>query len=303
MTTDPGPLPPPETAPDTGADEYGPFFGFPPAVTPIPIVDSLSDDDLRELNRLLPWSCFVADSQGRRFGRPAGFDKLGAPKRGVANPVPDRRIRRLAERIDLSGLTVLEIGCFEGVHTTALAQRARLVKACDSRLVNLAKTAVRCAMYQTAPSLFLWNVELEPPEGQDISCDVLHHVGVLYHLADPIGHLRRVAPFVAKAILLDTHFSADDAAVAPYTAGGETFLCREVNEGGVANVFSGMYSNARWLKLEDLERLLRDLGFTELHIEPRMERNGPRVEIFAQRGRSRPGKAQAAKRRRQRGEP
>jgi len=45
------------------------------------------------------------------------------------------------------------------VHTVALARYAHKIKACDSRVVNLAKTAVRCAMFQVAPLLFQWDVE------------------------------------------------------------------------------------------------------------------------------------------------
>ena len=34
-----------------------------------PFVESLSDHELVELNRILRWHCFTADSRGRRFGR------------------------------------------------------------------------------------------------------------------------------------------------------------------------------------------------------------------------------------------
>jgi hypothetical protein len=280
MTTD-GPKSE-ESAPSS-EDGGAAFDGFPPGRIPIPVVDSLSDDDLKELNSLLPWSCFIADSRGRRFGQPAERNKRGEQKRGAPNRVPDHRIELVAERLDLSELTVLEIGCFEGVHTAGIALHAKHVKACDSRVVNLAKTAVRCAMFQVHPTLFHWNVEQSLPEGQDASCDVLHHVGVLYHLLDPIGHLKRVGPLTRKALVIDTHYATEEDATQPYEVDGKVYYCRPVAEGGTANVFSGMYPTARWLKLDDLVGVLEELGFSDLDVRSRIERNGPRVTIVGTR--------------------
>src|SRR5262245_17362041 len=139
-----------------------PLRGFERGKTPIPVVDSLSDEELEELNALLPWKSFVADGIGRRFGQRSSPTKRGSPA-----GVPDRRIVMLNERFDLANLTVLEIGCFEGVHTTGLALFAKHVKACDSRIANVVKTAVRCAMYQVTPTVFLWDVEKAIPASQD----------------------------------------------------------------------------------------------------------------------------------------
>ncbi len=197
--------------------------------------------------------------------------------------VPDKRVTLADARFGLKDLTVLEIGCFEGIHTADLARRARHVKACDSRIVNLAKTAVRCAMYQINATVFLWDVEQPLPRGQDASCDILFHVGVLYHLVDPIGHLRRIAPQVRRGVILDTHYAADNKATDTYVVNGDTFRCRQMDEGGVANVFSGMYQNARWLKLDDLVKVLADLGFGKVEVMTREERHGPRVLILAER--------------------
>lgn len=262
--------------------EEAPLKGYTERLTSIPAIEALSDDDLAELNQLLPWSCFVVDGQGRRFGRPAGW-LAGAPKRPRPERLPDNRIVKLDEKIPLRNLTVLEVGCFEGLHTVALAQRAKHVKACDSRMVNLAKTAVRCAMFQVGCTLFHWNVEEPAPDGQDIGCDVLHHVGVLYHLADPVGHLRRIAPFVRKAIMLDTHYCAEAEATQSYEVDGHSHACREVPEAGVWDVFSGMNSMSRWLRLDDLTQLLKALGFAEVEVETRAERYGPRALIIAER--------------------
>ena len=256
-----------------------PLRGFEKARIPIPVVDDLTDEDLEALNSLLPWKCFVTDRHGRRFGQ-----RTSPTKRATPHHLPDRRIVALGKRFDLTGLTVLEIGCFEGVHTTALALVARHVKACDGRIVNVVKTAVRCAMYQVTPTLFVWDVEKPIPASQDPDCDILHHVGVLYHLLDPVGHLHRIAPHVRRAIMLDTHYADPEKATEFYTAGDTSYRYQNYGEGGLADPFSGMYQTARWLLLPDLVRLLEQLGFSKVDIiEERQERNGPRCLIVAER--------------------
>jgi 2-polyprenyl-3-methyl-5-hydroxy-6-metoxy-1,4-benzoquinol methylase len=255
------------------------FSGFEQNRIRVPVVENLTDEELRELNALLPWKCFVADSHGRRFGLPASATKRNAP-----SVIPDHRIVALDKRFGLSDLTVLEIGCFEGVHTVALAGFAKHVKGCDSRIVNVAKTAVRCAMFQVPVTLFVWDVEKPIPASQDASCDILHHVGVLYHLVDPVSHLRMIAPHVRRAIMLDTHYAVPEKATQSYAIGGRSYSFFSFREGGLADPFSGMYPTARWLTLADLIGLLKELGFTTVDlVNDRLERNGPRCLIVAER--------------------
>lgn len=260
-------------------DETFPTHGFVENRVTVPIVETLSDEDLAELNAMLPWACFIVDSQGRRFGKP-----MSSTKRNLPQAVPDRRIKMLDDRFGLSDLTVLELGCFEGVHTAGLVQYARHVKACDSRISNVVKTIVRCGMFQILPTVFVWDVELPPPSGQDISCDILHHVGVLYHLRDPVSHLLAIAPQVRRGIMLDTHYARPEDATKSYTVDGQVYRHKEFHEGGKAEPFSGMYSTAKWLLLDDMIGLLKGLGFSRVDVvEDRAERNGPRVLLMAER--------------------
>lgn len=254
--------------------------GYAPS-QPIFGVDHLSDKELQELNGLLPWACFVSDGRGRRFGLPTSPTKRSRPQ-----SIPDRRIVWLDQRLPLRGLTVLEVGCFEGIHTIALCQRGALVKACDGRVVNVVKTAARCAMFNVHPELIVWNVEDPFPASFDPACDVLHHVGVLYHLLDPVTHLQRLAPYVRRAFMLDTHYALDSQTNGVYTVQGREYAFKGFRESGKSDPFSGMYSTARWLRLQDLVALLRELGFVRTEvIEERNERSGPRCLIFAERDR------------------
>jgi hypothetical protein len=256
-----------------------PFSGFTDGRTAIPQVDALPDEELRVLNTLLPWAAFVVDQRGRRFG-----NAWSKTKRNVPQIVPDLRIVELDERIPLRNRSVLEIGCFEGIHTVALCQRARHVAAVDSRIENVVKTIVRCAMFGQRPLAMRWDVEGPPPSALDPSWDVMHHVGVLYHLADPVGHVRRITPIVREMLMLDTHVAPEGAADSEYLSGEQKHRYYRYREGGRADPFSGMGDHAKWLLLDDLKALLVDCGFTNVHVASlTAERNGPRALIYANR--------------------
>ena len=62
------------------------------------------------------------------------------------------------------------------------------------------------------------------------------------------------------------------------------FLARAVAQLDAFRDVSGMYKTSRWLVLEDLVALLKDLGMAEVEVvEMRDERNGPRVLLLARR--------------------
>ena len=63
----------------------------------------------------------------------------------------------------------------------------------DARIENVVKTIVRCAFFGVSPRVAV--LDLEDPAGQEglLDADLCHHVGVLYHLSDPVAHLQSVA--------------------------------------------------------------------------------------------------------------
>ena len=243
-----------------------------------PLVERLSDADLERLNELLPWQCFIVDREGRPFGRPAWAGKRVEPQ-----AIPDPRIERLHERFDLADKHVLEVGCFEGVHTAALCGLAREVTAVDARIENVVKTIVRCAFLGHAPRVL--TADVDDPEGGDLpTADVCHHVGVLYHLVDPVGHLERLASRVTHGLMLDTHYARPEDLDGSYEAGGTAYRFQSYAEGGRDDAFSGMHEHAKWLTLDDLVAVLRGRGFATVDVaEQRDERNGARVLLFAER--------------------
>lgn len=252
--------------------------GHPPIQRETAEIDAWDDAQVEQLNQLLPWNCFTTDTIGRRIGGAAWAGKRVNPQQ-----VPDARIVRLDGLVDLRSRTVLEVGCFEGVHTIALCDRAADVVAVDSRVDNVVKTIVRTALYGHRPAVHLIDVEREQAMS-DLQADVLHHCGVLYHLKDPVAHLRAVLPLTGHAVLLDTHYALEDEAVSPYTSGDDNFLVKDYREGGIEVPFAGMYEVARWLRLDDLVRELESAGFGDVLVrETRQERNGARVLLIARR--------------------
>lgn len=227
------------------------------------------------INGLLPWQCFTADARGRRLG-----DRAWAGKREEPQPIPDPRIARMDERWRLAGRSVLEVGCFEGVHTIGLAWTGASVVGLDARAENVAKTAVRCALYGVTPRLHVRDLD-RPDALAGIDTEFAHHVGVLYHLADPVGHLFELGRHVSHGVMLDTHVAT--ATTATYEVDGRSWAYQPYREGGRADAFSGLTNEARWLPLPTLVDALQVAGFASVEVvEERNERNGLRVLLFAE---------------------
>jgi SAM-dependent methyltransferase len=261
------------------AADTAPLSGYAHHRHEIPLVDPLNDDDLAELNRVLGWRAFTVDRHGRRFG---GVAWKG--KRAEAQPVPDRRIALMNDRFQLANQQVLELGCFEGIHTVGLSLFGARVTAVDGRIENVVKTIVRSAMYECHPRVFKYDVEQVPADADLLAADLVHHVGVLYHLKDPVRHLLDLGRYVRRGVMLDTHYADEAQAGLSYVVEGTTYRYKLYRELGRADAFSGLYEHSKWLPLSTIVALLRDAGFPEVEVvEQRQERNGPRVLLFASR--------------------
>ena len=244
------------------------------------MVEELDDSDLGILNDMLPWASFVVDSRGRRFGK-----QYSSNKRSNAAQLPDPRIVDFDRRFPMNGHTVLKLGCFEGNHTVTLCERAERVIAVDSRIENVVKTIVRCTMFGHRPFVHRLDLEQALPDDQTLDCDLLHHIGVLYHLTDPVGHLHMICPKVRQAVMLDTHVAPENSTLREdYRVHGKIYRYLNFAEGPRSSPFAGMLDHAKWLRETDLIQVLHDCGFDEVDVaERRDERNGPRVLIYAAR--------------------
>ncbi|MBI5882779.1 MAG: methyltransferase domain-containing protein [Elusimicrobia bacterium] len=250
----------------------------PEAERPYPLKRlAISDRDLEEINALLPWHAGTL-LRGRLLGR------LGVlkGKRMFPDPVPDRRILWLDERLGLKEKSVLEVGCFEGIHTVGLRLFSRDVTAIDIRPVNVVKTLARLSYHGTSARVFQADVEsLDSGFGR---FDVIFHCGVFYHLAQPVEHLFSLAGMCSH-LFLDTHVAAEDRSHETLESRGVRYRGMSQKEGGWADPFSGKSARSFWLRESDLLEALGRAGFARVEfLERRRERHGPRVALLAYRG-------------------
>jgi len=242
-------------------------------------IERLSDEDLQRLNELLPWMCFTADSRGRRFGDTAWNGKRDKPQ-----IIPDPRIIKMDQLFDLSKKSVLEVGCFEGIHTIGISQYANKVYAIDSRIENVVKTIVRSALFGFSPSVSVCDLDRNEDVEALPKVDIMHHVGVLYHLKNPVQHLFDIQKIVSDGILLDTHYAIPEMINSSNIVNDREFKYYQYKEKGREEVFSGMYDHAKWLLLKDIKSILFEIGFENIHVlKDRQERNGPRITLIASR--------------------
>ncbi len=189
------------------------------------------------------------------------------------------------KRFGLRDAHILEVGCFEGIHTVGLCQHSRTVTAIDARIEHVVKTIVRCAMFGFHPTVFVHDAESTNNRKFLPEADFGHHVGVLYHLKDPVSHLRSFMGLIKTGFMLDTHYAGPDETDDIYQVDGKDFHYKTYTEFGREEPFSGIHDHSKWLVLDDIINLLREGGFSNIEIaEKRQERHGPRVLLFASRG-------------------
>jgi SAM-dependent methyltransferase len=236
----------------------------------------LSDRQLDDFQQALDWETGYRLPDGRVLGV--------AGKRGAVSEGRDFRVQLLADRGLLAGKRVLELGCAEGIHTVQLGELAEEVVAVEVRPKNIACALVRLFVHEVE------NARLVLEDVRDLDTgfgrfDVLFHVGVLYHLSDPVEHIFRISG-MANVLLLDTHYETDstERPRADLTRAGRSYQAHLYTEGGWGDAFSGVEDTSRWLDRGSLLELLNHVGFDRVEIaSDRVERNGSRITLLATR--------------------
>lgn len=236
---------------------------------------AFTDAQLAEFQAAHPWKTSRPLADGRVFGE----------GKGAFGSVPtDPRVELVRKHIG-DGKRVLEIGACEGQHSVLLAQFCKEVCAVEVRPRNVVGALIR---------QFLWGVRnvnnvVVDARGLDSALghfDLIFHVGVLYHLLNPVEHLHSLKGF-GDALLLDTHYATDECVKMPQstiTWQDRTWQTRKFREGGWNDVFSGVDDWSEWLQKDDLLQLVRDLGFPRIEVfRDVVERNGPRIGLIARR--------------------
>lgn len=250
---------------------------------------SIGPASLARLNVLLPWTSFNCLEGERRY-----LGSAWSPtKRARAQRLPDKAVERLNNLVPLRELSVLEVGCYEGLHTGSLAHHARDVWAFDARIENVLKTLVRLWVLglERSAVVNLVDIEGDPVKeqlarlGRTDPFDLIYHRGVLYHLSKPIEHLVDMASLGPRHIYLHTQIASDEQVNSTYKCDLGDFEVFSYKESKKSHSpFAGMTERAVWLTRDGVFRVLRHVGFEDIQVlDEREERNGLRIELIATR--------------------
>ncbi|HVT94598.1 MAG TPA: DUF1698 domain-containing protein [Bryobacteraceae bacterium] len=137
----------------------------------------------------------------------------------IVTPGVDRsaeKLARLQMPARLDGLTVLDVGAYDGFFSFEAERRgAKRVVATDKFCWSLTGMGDGRG-FDIAHELLHSRVEKKVIAVEDISAetvgvfDLVLFLGVLYHAPDPLGYLRRVRSVCKSQLILETHVDALD---------------------------------------------------------------------------------------------
>jgi tRNA (mo5U34)-methyltransferase len=182
---------------------------------------------------------------------------------GVITPgVNDSRfaLSKLRMPESLEGKSVLDIGAWDGFYSFEAAQRgARRVLATDSFVWQGEYTQAGFRLAREALGLGeavddrVIDIMDMSPETLGETFDVVLFLGILYHLADPIGALRRAASMCDEVLLIETETSLN---FLPYPA------ARVWPTSGLRGDPTNWFS----FNIRALVDLLRSMGFAQVQV-------------------------------------
>ena len=139
-------------------------------------------------------------------------------------------------------------------HTLQLVRAEASVKSFDIRSVNVLRTYARGLAFG-----YQFDVQLGDAETmhKDFQGDwaVIFHCGILYHLKDPITHLKNISN-MAKYLMLDTHVGRPDETI---LAGNKRYQGHYHDEHGWNDPLSGKGPISFMLTEESILRLAEDM--------------------------------------------
>lgn len=181
----------------------------------------------------------------------------------------------------LAGLRIADLGCLEGGYALALAMRGASVVGIEARATNFEKLSFLTQAFDL-PNLEFMRGDVKAFSAESHGqFDVVIAFGILYHLDEPAAWLRRIAPAVRKALIVDSNYAPveDDRAHLLHPSLGQLGPLERL-EGGDSTCEGRWYdeftegadperlpwaafSNARsfWMTKESLLLALRQAGF------------------------------------------
>ena len=193
-------------------------------------------------------------------------------------------IKSLVRRWLPGGVRVLDLGALEGGLSFEMAREGWDATGVEGRADNFRKASL-IASYYALPNLrFVRKDVKELAPERDGVFDVILCCGLLYHLDQPVAHLRQLESLLAPngLLFLDTHVAPDENAAryatheaslsepVTFRDGAHEYDGRwwsEPPEGDLRERMWSAVSNARsmWLSRRSLIRALYHCGFHEVH--------------------------------------
>lgn len=221
-------------------------------------------------------------------------------KTGFAGLYDDARVSWAIERLGgVAGKRVLELGPLEAGHTWMLEQAgAAEITAIEANRRCYMRCLVAKELMGIKRARFLLGDFMPWLLEEKRRFDVVWAAGVLYHMAEPILLLQRIAA-VTERVYIYTHYMPDD--VRPDELWARSIVREETrlrgrqwvrhyvksyeDMGGQPIYCGGVYQTASWLRKEDILLHLKLLGFThiDINMDVRDHQNGPCMNLVASR--------------------
>ncbi len=213
----------------------------------------------------------------------------------------DTRIKAVLAHLDsIKTFKVLELGPLEGGHTYMLHEAGARVVAIESSSRSFLKCLVVKEILNLNRAHFFFGDFVPYLESSHDKFDLVLASGVLYHMADPVHLLERIA-HVTDKIAIWTHYweaetVADDDAISEvfldppieteWRGIAITLHPRHYREAvGWTRSCDGPEMSANWLERDGLMTVLTQLGFTTITVleEDPHGVNGPCILLCAER--------------------
>lgn len=209
----------------------------------------LSNFDLAQFNKEFNWASHSALLDGRTLGD-GRFDQK------------DLWLELFKQIPDLKMKSVLEVGCNEGFYSVRLDKLCAHVTALDIRPKNIIASLITNFIHETNVDFKLF--DLNDFQHYPVKHDIIYHCGVLYHIKNPIEHLRAVAEKCETLFLSNRCFSTEGSRPYLGTEEIEGYTLHKVKEYKYSHVYGGVTEYSCWIDPKDMENILHYVGFSKV---------------------------------------
>lgn len=200
--------------------------------------------------------------------------------------IPEARIDKLIQSIDIKNFRILELGCLEGLHSLILHMLgAQEIIAIEGRKENFLKCLIVKNAFNLNRCKFLFGDINEILPFLSGGFDLCLALGIIYHLENPLSVIFRISQ-LADALYVWTHYSTlhyppGDLVEVEYR--NKTYKGKYVGENR-GHYLSGLHSKSFWIFEDDILKAVLNAGFKDIKfIEKEEHENGPAMTFLARK--------------------